>query len=575
MWSHKQLSKMRQLSWSDWGLLLEAAVWLAFSRLALLLVPFKQISPHLGTLQHESDSHILPTAEQAAERIGWAVRAIAHRTPWESACLAQAISAKAMLRRRHITSTLYLGLAKDSGQKLQAHAWLRCGAEVLTGKAGHERFSVISSFAEKTVPDERQAKVENEIVTNMHILLLAVLNPIPQTATARKLRQLSNADWPTLVEIATQQRVQTLFLAQLRALEMETAVPPHLLIKMQQQYQQVILQNLAIYRELRLINEKMQAANIPMIVLKGTYLATAVYPHIGQRAVGDLDILLPEDKIEQAVDLMHDLDWREIQPFALEAIQKNLHHLPPFAKQGMYFPVEIHWNIVRPRDDLNISADELWVKPALTSLAGPEILAFPPYLQLLHLALHAAYNHHFAFDLRSLCDIAQIINQQVGSIDWDLFADKAIAWRWQRGIYLTLKLVQAFWDTAVPPHILAQLKPEQMADHLIEMARQQLLWGRTNNIGITTNFSQLKSSKSVPDKAKFILSFIFPTKEFLSSRYGVSPKSAKVWLYYLINFRDVIKRNTIRTWRLLRGQKTITDAVSRRYQLSEWLAETK
>ena len=481
-----------------------------------------------------------------------------------------------MLRRRQIQSTLYLGLAKDASQSLQAHAWLRCGEDIITGKAGHERFSVISSFAEQKPLDVHPPDDIDEAKTSdIQMLFLATLNPTPQKSTAKKLHQLDPAEWDILVQNATKQHVLTLFFARLQALDVTALIPSHLHTKMQQQYQQVTLQNLAIYRELRLINEKMQAANTPIIVLKGAYLATAVYPQISQRAVGDLDILVPEDNVMQVVDLMHELGWQEMQPFSLEAMRKLRHHLPEFVKQGVHFPVEIHWNIVRPRDDIAISPDELWQQTARASLAGTESMAFPPHLQLLHLALHAAYNHQFAFDLRSLCDIAQVIDQQAEEIDWNLFAEKAIAWQWQRGVYLTLKLVQTFWDTAVPSHILTKLQPEQMPNNLVELAQQQLLWGRRNNFGITDNFSQLKGNKSVLGKTRFVLSFIFPTRVFLSSRYGVPSRSAKVWIYYLINFRDVIKRNTKRTWQLLRGQRTITDAVNRRYWLSEWLAETK
>jgi hypothetical protein len=51
-----------------------------------------------------------------------------------------------MLNRRHIDSTLYLGVAKEKGS-LIAHAWLRCGSRYVTGKEGVEKFTVVSTFA--------------------------------------------------------------------------------------------------------------------------------------------------------------------------------------------------------------------------------------------------------------------------------------------------------------------------------------------------------------------------------------------------------------------------------------------
>lgn len=569
------LRKMLRLSWTDRRLLLEATFWLALVRLVLLTVPFRRIAPLLGILQNESAAAVPAGAAQNASRIGWSVRTMARRTPWESACLTQAISAKAMLRRRHIHSTLYLGLAKNQSQAMKAHAWLRCGAAILTGEAGHEQFTILSSFAEQTAVSQPPNSTPATTSPELADLLLASLNPVPQPETAIQLGKLDAKGWETVVKIANQQHVLTLFYACLQRLTLETAVPPHLLEQMQQKQQQITLQNLAIYRELRLISEQMQAAAVPLLVMKGTYLATAVYPHIGQRAVGDLDLLVPEEKVMQAVNVMHTLGWQESQPFALEVLRQHRHHLPTFVKKGVNFPVEIHWNIVRPLENNRITPSDLWEQPVAVSLAGSDSLAFPPHLQLLHLALHAAYNHQFAFDLRSLCDMGLIINQQAHAVDWVEFIATAESWHWQRGIYLTLQLVQEFWGTAVPPYVLAQLKPTHMPANLTQLARQQILWGRANNYGITPNFSQLKGSKSLLGKARFILSFVFPKRSFLSSRYGVNPNSAKIWLYYLINLRDLVKRNARRTWRLLRGQETVATAVDRRNQLSEWLAENE
>ncbi|MCB9006957.1 MAG: lasso peptide biosynthesis B2 protein [Ardenticatenaceae bacterium] len=577
MWLTRRLSKIRQLSWTERGLLLEAAVWLALSRLALLLVPFQRIAPRLGTLHHESASTALPTAEQTAEKVGWAVQAIARRTPWESACLAQAMSAKAMLRRRHLPSTLYLGLAKDASQSLQAHAWLRCGAMILTGEVGHERFTVISSFAEEAphnVPELTGA--DSLEASEVQLTLLAALNPVPQAATADQLSQLNDAEWAALVQYAQQQHVVTLLLGQLQMLQVETAVPPHLFTQMQQKYQQVTLKNLAIYRELRLIADKMQAANIPLILLKGPYLATAVYDHIGQRTIGDLDLLVPVDSVQKTIALLHTLGWQKTRNAAVEVVQQHIYHLPALVKRGVNFPLELHWNVAHPHKATSISPEVLWQKRVTTHLAGVEITVFPAHVQLLHLALHAAYNHQFAFDLRSLCDIAWLIHQKNSELDWDALVEKAIEWKWRRGVFLTLKLVQEFWpETAVPPQVLSQLQPAQMPENLTALAKQQLLWGRSNNKELSPNFAQLKNNKSLPEKALFILSAIIPPRSRLSWRYGVPLASPKIWLYYPIHLKKIVGRNARRTWHLLRGNARVTNAASRRVQLAEWLARAE
>jgi hypothetical protein len=144
----QNLHKLQALPWAERWLLLEAAAWLGLVRAALWLIPFRRIVTWMGLAQGESQPEAVPALAAQAAQVGWAVQAVARRTPWQSACLAQALAGSLMLRRRGLPGTLYLGVSKDAAgpEKLAAHAWLRCGDHILTGANGHERFKVISTF---------------------------------------------------------------------------------------------------------------------------------------------------------------------------------------------------------------------------------------------------------------------------------------------------------------------------------------------------------------------------------------------------------------------------------------------
>ena len=55
-----------------------------------------------------------------------------------------------MLERRGIPSTLYLGSGRDDQGQMAAHAWLRSGSYIVTGKEGHERYAVVGIFGKDT-----------------------------------------------------------------------------------------------------------------------------------------------------------------------------------------------------------------------------------------------------------------------------------------------------------------------------------------------------------------------------------------------------------------------------------------
>ena len=143
------LAKLRARTWREWGLLLEALLALAAARGAVLALPFKWLTPLLGQQNAVVETVLSPEQATQASRIAWAITAMASRTPWQSNCLAQALAATALLRRRHIPSTLYLGVAKSAErpEQLTAHAWVRCGDRNTTGGAGEQRFTVLTTFA--------------------------------------------------------------------------------------------------------------------------------------------------------------------------------------------------------------------------------------------------------------------------------------------------------------------------------------------------------------------------------------------------------------------------------------------
>ena len=68
------------------------------------------------------------------------ITAISRYTPWKSLCMVQALTAQTILSIKRIPCTIYLGIAKDDQQKLQAHAWLMCGDFVVTGGDVRDEF---------------------------------------------------------------------------------------------------------------------------------------------------------------------------------------------------------------------------------------------------------------------------------------------------------------------------------------------------------------------------------------------------------------------------------------------------
>lgn len=142
-----KIKRFLALDWQQKKLLLQAYFLLGRMRAAILTISFKRLSK---SLQHHPELATLEPLNKAelkqAKIIGRAVVTAARYTPWDSNCLAQVLTAQRMLAQNQIAGTFFLGAKKDE-QKLEAHAWLECDGLILTGEAGHENYTVVSTFS--------------------------------------------------------------------------------------------------------------------------------------------------------------------------------------------------------------------------------------------------------------------------------------------------------------------------------------------------------------------------------------------------------------------------------------------
>ncbi len=133
------LRTLGRLSAADWARLRGAFLLLVCVRAGLRLLSFAELNRRLdswarkGTVR--SDSRL---------RIAWAVGAVTRRLPGTT-CLAEALTACAMLRRHGHDATLRIGARHAAAPTLVAHAWVECDGEVVVGNVAEiEDYAVLT-----------------------------------------------------------------------------------------------------------------------------------------------------------------------------------------------------------------------------------------------------------------------------------------------------------------------------------------------------------------------------------------------------------------------------------------------
>lgn len=117
----------------------------AFYRAQMLLIPSKKLEQHWGDKGVESPEEDTREHYWYAYRVSCEVNRIADKTPWESKCLVRALTARFLLHRKSILTTMYLGVGKDEQGSMIAHAWLRCGDKYVTGGDGSS-YATVAKF---------------------------------------------------------------------------------------------------------------------------------------------------------------------------------------------------------------------------------------------------------------------------------------------------------------------------------------------------------------------------------------------------------------------------------------------
>ena len=124
--------RYRALPPADRMLLREALTLLTLVRLGLVIFPFASVCHLLHVLtSSESEETNVPA------RVAWAMGSMSRRAPGPATCLAQALVAEALLRRRGARSVLRIGVRKRteaSPGPLDAHAWVECGDLIVVGR---------------------------------------------------------------------------------------------------------------------------------------------------------------------------------------------------------------------------------------------------------------------------------------------------------------------------------------------------------------------------------------------------------------------------------------------------------
>ncbi|WP_040952948.1 nucleotidyltransferase family protein [Gorillibacterium massiliense] len=214
---------------------------------------------------------------------------------------------------------------------------------------------------------------------------------------------LADIDWNSFIQLVRHHRIGPYLYAAIKPIG-EGIIPEEVRQTLAMEAKMNMFQMLQLTGEVEKVTESFQAAGIRSLLLKGPALAKALYGDISLRISGDIDILIPVEKIEEAHKVLTDLGYCFIQgsaPHILEDWIRRDHHICFYHPENRV-QIEVHWRL-NPDMGKEPEFDVLWERRQRSNVSKSEIYYLGKNDLFLYLVSHGA--RHGWFRLRWLLDI--------------------------------------------------------------------------------------------------------------------------------------------------------------------------
>jgi Uncharacterised nucleotidyltransferase len=327
-------------------------------------------------------------------------------------------------------------------------------------------------------------------------------------------------DWSYLLQMATRHKLSPLLYRSIEAVA-PAALPENVRGELKNHIQVGVQGNLFLTKVLLDLLDIFTQHSIFVIPYKGPVLAASVYRDLALRPCNDLDILVHEQDILMAMDVLASCGYEIIRPSHVSRVEKGLQSTlvnqlvesSLWAYQlVLWHPerevlIELHWRIL-PKYIFSISPEQLWADLQPVTLGGTTVSSFSPENLLWFLCVHGT-KHHWT-RLGWLCDVSELI-REYPQLNWEQVIYQAKTSGIERRLYLGLLLASRMLGMALPEVIEAKI---QTTTNVIGLA-QQVTKNVFDDSEEIVQFSyldrfafQLRAMDRIADRGRYLFRFI-------------------------------------------------------------------
>ncbi len=270
-------------------------------------------------------------------------------------------------------------------------------------------------------------------------------------------------DWQRLLQEAAWHGLVPLVYRRLRQ-HSQTTCPPATLEELRALSIGTAIQNNHLWRQLIRLTERLEAAQIPVIPLKGLVLARTVWGSLEFRPSCDLDLLVRPEDVERAITQVYELGFEPnddpVAGWLPEQIR--IEYEQQFWSETTQTGLDLHWRLHLPGYRIAPNDAQIWERSRFGELDGQPFRTLEFADNLMFLVMHAA-KHEWAA-ARWLVDIAQLLRP--GDVDWDALSRRSREWSMRRMWHTTLQVCATWLQLDFPAAVAADVRADAGAQRL-------------------------------------------------------------------------------------------------------------
>ncbi len=264
--------------------------------------------------------------------------------------------------------------------------------------------------------------------------------------------QLTDPQWAALLTIAHAERLAGSLAVRLDGLD----VPPVAARFLDRARKTAEGDRTTALWEAEMAQRALLPLGIPIILLKGAAFVAAGLDAGRGRQIGDLDILVPRDRLDEAEAALLAAGWEWVKPDPYDDAyyRDHMHELPPLIHRERDRMIDVHHTILPLTARITPKADAL-VAGAAPLGNGLSILS--PEDMVIHAVVHLFADGDLAGGLRNLWDIDRLL-REFADVDgfWERLHQRSALHGTTRHVSRALRLTRHLYETPVDNYLAWQ-----------------------------------------------------------------------------------------------------------------------